>query len=93
MKNGKKSTLKQAVALLCVIILVFMYIFTLIIACLDFPGADKMFAACLLATIALPILLWLCIWCYGAMKDRQAAVDGELPHEDGDSKGRDPKTR
>ncbi|MBD5457834.1 MAG: hypothetical protein HDR27_04590 [Lachnospiraceae bacterium] len=83
MKNGKKSTPKQVAALLCVIILVLMYVITLIIACLDFQGAGKMFAACLLTTIALPILLWLCIWFYGVMKDRQSAVDGELPRKDG----------
>lgn len=83
MKNGKKSTPKQVAALLCVIILVLMYVITLIIACLDFQGAGKMFAACLLTTIALPILLWLCIWFYGVMKDRQSAVNGELPRKDG----------
>lgn len=83
MKNGKKRTPKQVAALLCVIILVFMYIFTLIVACLDFPGADKMFAACLLATIGLLILLWLCIWFYGVMKDRQAAAADGLPDGDG----------
>lgn len=71
MKNGKKCTLKQAAALLCVIILVLLYIVTLVFACMDFPGADKLFAACLLTTIGLPILLWLCIWFYGRMKERQ----------------------
>lgn len=82
MKNGKKRTPKQIAALLCVIILVLMYVITLVVACLDFPGAGKMFAACLLTTIALPILLWLCIWFYGLMKDRQAAVAEKLPEED-----------
>lgn len=71
MKNGKKSTPKQAAALLCVVILVLLYIVTLICACLDFPGAEKLFAACLLATIGLPILLWLFIWFYGLMKARR----------------------
>lgn len=82
MKNGKKRTPKQIAALLCVIILVSMYLFTLIVACLDFPGADKMFAACLLTTIGLPILLWLFIYFYGLMKDRQAAAAEGLPGAD-----------
>lgn len=82
MKNEKKRTPKQIAALLCVIILVLMYVMTLIFACLDFPGADKMFAASLLTTIALPILLWLCIWFYGLRKDRQPGA-GELPDEGG----------
>ncbi|MDE5932891.1 MAG: hypothetical protein K2H40_10490 [Lachnospiraceae bacterium] len=84
MKNGKKRTPKQVAALLCVIILVFLYLFTLLVACLDFPGANKLFAACLLATIGLPILLWLCIWFYGLMKDRQTEAGEGLP--DGDEK-------
>lgn len=87
MKNGKKRTPKQVAALLCVIILVFMYISTLVVACLDFPSADKMFAACLLATIGLPILLWLFIYFYGLMKDRQAEASEGLPG--GDEKKQD----
>lgn len=86
MKNDKKRTPKQVAALLCVIVLVLMYIITLIVACLDFPGAGKMFAACLLTTIALPILLWLCIWFYGLMKDRQTAAIEDLPHIDENEK-------
>ncbi len=82
MKNNKKRTPKQFAALLCVIILVLLYLVTLIVACLDFPGAGKMFAACLLTTIALPILLWLCIWFYGLMKDRQAAAAEGLSDRD-----------
>lgn len=84
MKNNKKRTPKQIAALLCVIILVLLYLVTLLVACLDFPGAGKMFAACLLTTIALPILLWLCIWFYGLMKDRQAAATEGL--SDGDDR-------
>ncbi|MCM1174838.1 MAG: hypothetical protein NC341_07270 [Blautia sp.] len=83
MKNDKKRTPKQIAALLCVIILVLMYLITLIVACLDFPGADKMFAACLLTTVALPILLWLFIWFYGMMKERQAEAAEELPKDGG----------
>lgn len=81
MKNNKKRTPKQIAALLCVIILILLYVFTLISACLNFPGADKLFAACLLATIGLPILLWLCIWFYGLMKDRSAEAKEGLDKE------------
>ncbi|MCI9374090.1 MAG: hypothetical protein HFI52_11920 [Lachnospiraceae bacterium] len=69
MKNGKKSTPKKVAALLCVIILVLLYLVTFISALLDFPGADKLFAACLTATIGLPILLWLFLWCFKHLKD------------------------
>ncbi len=67
----QKRTPKQIAALLCVILLASVYLLTLLAACLDFPGADKMFVTCLYATIGLPILLWLYIWLYGIMKDRR----------------------
>lgn len=82
MKNGKKRTPKQIAALLCVIILVLLYVITLISACLDFPGADRLFAACLLATIGLPIALWLCIWFYGLMKKRSEEAAKDLNGEE-----------
>ena len=50
-------------------ILVLLYLVTFISALLDFPGADKLFAACLTATIGLPILLWLFLWCFKHLKD------------------------
>lgn len=68
--KSKKRTPKQIAALVCVILLISLYIFTLIAACLDFPESDKLFAACLTASIGLPILLWIYIWLYGLMKDR-----------------------
>ena len=69
MNENKKRTPKQIAALICVIILVCMYIVTLIVACLDFSGSGKLFAACLLATIGLPILLWIYIWLYSRIKE------------------------
>lgn len=82
MKNNKKSSPKQIAALLCVIILILLYIATLISACLDFPGADKLFAACLVATIGLPILLWLFLWFYGLWKERRAEAAKGLNGEE-----------
>ena len=60
-KKKQKRAPKQIAALICVILLAAMYLFTLIVAFLDFPGADRLFAACLLMTIGLPILLWIFI--------------------------------
>ena len=48
--------------MICVVLLVGMYVATLIVALLDFPGWDRLFQACLVATIGLPILLWIYIW-------------------------------
>lgn len=81
MKEKKKRTPKQIAALICVILLVGMYLLTFIVACLDFPGAGNWFAACLFATIGLPILLWVYLWLYKLMKDNRAAA-ADLAQED-----------
>lgn len=59
--NAKKKTPKQIAALICVALLVAMYIITFIVACLNVADNGKLFAACLTATAALPILLWIFI--------------------------------
>lgn len=63
MKHTRKP--KQIAAIICIILLVLLYVATLVVSLLDFPGSDHLFAACLLATIGLPILLWIFIWIYG----------------------------
>ncbi len=66
-----KKTPKQIAALLCVVLLVLLYVATLVVSLLDFPGSEKLFAACLLATIGLPILLWIYIWSIGRLTDKK----------------------
>ena len=70
-----KKNKKQIAALICVILLVLLYIATLIVALLDFPGSDRMFAACLMATVGLPILLWIYIWVYGRFTGKHTITD------------------
>ena len=59
--NTTKKTPKQIAAMVCVALLVAMYIITFIAACLDIADNGRLFAACLTATVALPILLWIFI--------------------------------
>lgn len=75
--DKKKKTPKQIAALVCVGLLVLLYVVTLVVACLNFPGADWLFQACLVATVGLPILLWIYMWLYGKMKDRFKEQDSE----------------
>ncbi len=75
-KNEKKITPKQIAAIVCIVLLVGMYVATLIVALLDFPGADRLFQACLVATIGLPILLWIYIWLYQQVKKRKEEQEG-----------------
>ena len=75
--DKKKKTPKQIAALICVGLLVLLYLSTLVVACLNFPDADRLFQACLVATVGLPILLWIYIWLYGKVKDRYQEKDSD----------------
>lgn len=68
----RKITPRQIAALICVVLLVGMYIGAFVVACLDLGDSGRLFAGCLVATIGLPILLWLLIWSFDLMKKRQA---------------------
>lgn len=70
-----KKSPKQIAAILCIVLLVLLYVATLIVALLDFPGSDRLFAVCLMATIGLPILLWIFIWVYGRYTDKRTISD------------------
>lgn len=85
-----KKSPKQIAAILCIILLVLLYIATLIVALLDFPGSDRLFAACLMATIGLPILLWIFIWVYGKYTNRQTISD-LFPQQD-DAPAKNPES-
>lgn len=75
-------TPRQIAALVCVILLAAMYLVTFLVACLDFPGWNKLFAGCLLMTIALPILLWLYIWLYGIYTRKHTMASLDMMHSD-----------
>ncbi len=73
-----KKTPKQIGALICVFLLVGMYIGAFIVAGVDLGDSGRLFAGCLVATIGVPILLWLFLWCLERMK--------KSPSENSDSK-------
>ena len=70
----RKITLKQIAALVCVVLLAGMYIGSFVVACLDLGDSGRLFAGCLVATIGLPILLWLLIWSFGLLKKRREEI-------------------
>ena len=78
----RKTTPKQIAALVCVVLLVGMYIGAFVIACLDLGDSGRLFAGCLVATIGMPILLWLLIWSFGLMRKRR---DDNRPPQDADT--------
>lgn len=78
----KKKTPKQIAALLCVALLVSTYLITLIVACLDLADSGRLFGICLVATIGLPILLWIFLWFYGLSKNQHSAPLDEAADDD-----------
>lgn len=81
-KQKNKIKPKQIAALICVVLLVGMYIGAFIVACLDLGDSGRLFAGCLIATIGMPILLWLLIWSFELLKkSSQDCDDSEnAPH-------------
>ena len=74
----KKKSGKQIAAILCSVLLVAMYVATFIVACLDFPGWGRLFQACIVATIGLPILLWIYIGMYGWLKQKHTIASMDI---------------
>jgi len=57
----KKITFKQVVAAVGLLLLVGMYVVSIVFACLAKPGAEGMFMASLVATVIIPIVLYIFI--------------------------------
>ena len=58
-------TPKRIAAIVAIVLLVGMYLFTLYAALTARPGADQLFRASLGMTIGVPILLWIVLWAWG----------------------------
>lgn len=77
-QHKRKITSKQVVAMIGVILLVAMYLITLIVAIFDQDASGRLFQACLVATIAIPLLIWLYIWMYGKLTGKHTMADPDL---------------
>ena len=78
----KKWTPKRICALLIVILLVLMYVMTLVVAIIWPGNGSKLFALCLMVTVAVPICAYLGIWIYTqATGKKTIASVPEIPGE------------
>ena len=66
MMNGKRI-----LAILAVVILVGLYIATLVIALVDFPGSDRILTGFVLLDIALPVFLWILLYVHKHFGNRE----------------------
>ena len=80
--NKHPWTARRIAALTGVVLLVLLYIITLAAAVLDSSAAGSLFRACLFLTIALPILLWVILWCVGRMTGKKTAADLDILQSD-----------
>ena len=53
---------RRILAILAIIILAGMYLATLIMAFVSFPGSERIFGGLVLLDIALPIFLWILLY-------------------------------
>ena len=77
-ETKKKITSKQVVAVIGIVLLVLMYIVTLITAIVDSSASQRLFWACLYATMAIPILIWVYTWMYGKLTRKHTFADFDL---------------
>lgn len=75
-ETKKKTTkTKRAAALLGAVLLVLLYAAALVAAIMDNSASAGLFRACLWATIAVPLLIWIYVWLYGKFTGRPNITD------------------
>lgn len=82
-KPAKKITSRQVVALAGVILLAALYLVTLVVAIVDQDNSGRLFQACLVGTVSIPLLIWIYIWMYGKLQGKHTIADLDL--------GKDPR--
>lgn len=80
-EDKKKITSKQVVALAGVILLAALYLVTLAVAIFDQDNSGRLFQACLVGTITIPLLIWVYVWMYGKLRGKHTMADLDLGGE------------
>lgn len=83
-KNRKKPekgriTAKQIIALAGVAVLLLLYLVTLLTAFLDNSASGYWFRISLIATIAVPLVIWVYAWMYARLTGKHTIGDPEDP--------------
>lgn len=74
-KEKRKVTSKQIVAWIGILALAAMYIITLIVAIINPGEGGRLFQACMVATLAVPLLVWIYVWMYGKLSGKETFAD------------------
>lgn len=77
---------RRVAALVSIILLVAMYVVTLFVAIFDSSSAGRMFRLCLGLTVAIPVFLWIFIWCIGVLEHRKTIASMEILNSNPDER-------
>lgn len=77
-KENSKMTPKRMAAIVALVLLVLLYVVTFFVALFAPVDKGNLFAACLMATMAVPLLAWIYIWLYGQMTGKRTMADLNL---------------
>lgn len=72
-KSEQKApwTVRRVAAIIGIVILVALYVMTFVSALIGTEGAGRLFRFSLGMTIAVPIFLWIFIWCIGKFQNKR----------------------
>lgn len=73
--STKKVTSRQVVAIVGIVLLVLLYVVTLIVSIFDKSASGKWFMACLMSTVAIPLLIWIYTFLYGRLTGKHTIAD------------------
>ena len=71
MEQKAPWTAKRVAAIIGIVLLVALYVVTFVSAFLGSEGAGRLFRFSLGMTIAVPIFLWIFIWCIGRFQNKR----------------------
>ena len=78
---------KRILAIVAIVIIVALYIVTLFLGIFHNENTHQWFMACIIATIALPILVYIFIWLFGKIKSQKDEnISAVIPSEKDDEK-------
>lgn len=81
----KKWNAKRIAAMVGVVLLVLLYVVTFLVAIFDRESSGQLFKACLIATIGIPILLWVYIWLFGQLTGKRTIATIEAEQKDAET--------
>ena len=81
-QKPKKMTAKRIAAILGIVLLLALYVITLLVAIFDRSSSGRWFMLCLIATVTVPLLIWIYTWMYGVLTRKHTIASFDLLSQD-----------